>query len=493
MKERGAQFNGSTGLDRTNYYETLPATDDNLEFAIKLEADRMVNSSIKAEDLATEFSVVRNEFECGENSPERVLIAADDGPVAYEWHNYGKSTIGNRSDIERVPIDSLRAFYKKYYQPDNAMLVVAGKFDEKKALAYIAKYFGSIPKPDRKLPATYTEEPAQDGERHRDLRRVGDVGLVGLVYHVPAASHADFPALQMLAEHPRFASPRAGLYKALVETKKASERYGLRRRAATTRALFEIIAEVNTKDLAELEKVRDVDALGTIDDVAQERRDRRKRSNAPSGSYLKDRELAAADPNRIAVRAQRMGRRRATGGSTSSTATAIEKVTPAEVKEVAAKYLTPSNRTVGFFLPTAQARADARSPPTPDIAKLVEGYKGREVKSDSAESFDVVAAGHRGPRAAARSRSRGSSSRFLPKKTRGESVHIRLTLRYGDAENLKGSGRRRGLPARAYDPGHEAPRPGSRSRTRSTRTSPGWVPAWAVRRARGGGAADWAR
>ena len=143
MKERGAQFNGTTSYDRTNYFETLTATDENLEFAIKLEADRMVNSPIKAEHLATEFSVVRNEFEMGENSPESVLsqrMAA----VAYEWHNYGKSTIGNRTDIERVPVDNLRAFYKRFYQPDNAMLVVAGKFDEKKALEYINKYFGAL-------------------------------------------------------------------------------------------------------------------------------------------------------------------------------------------------------------------------------------------------------------------------------------------------------------------------------------------------------------
>src|SRR6516164_290956 len=179
MKERGASFNGSTWLDRTNYFETLPASDENLEFAIRLEADRMMNSPIKAEDLATEFSVVRNEFESGENSPRRVLSQRMRS-VAYEWHNYGKSTIGNRSDIERVPVDNLRAFYKRFYQPDNAILVVAGQFDETKALEYITKYFGSIAKPDRKLRETYTEEPAQDGERFVTLRRVGNVGLVGL-------------------------------------------------------------------------------------------------------------------------------------------------------------------------------------------------------------------------------------------------------------------------------------------------------------------------
>ena len=255
MKDAGPSSTARPGVDRTNYFETLPATDQNLEFAIRLEADRMVNSPIKAEDLATEFSVVRNEFESGENSPQRVLSQRM-ASVAYEWHNYGKSTIGNRSDIERVPVDNLRAFYKKFYQPDNAMLVVAGKFDEKKALEYITKYFGALPKPDRKLPATYTEEPAQDGERSVTLRRVGDVGLVGLLYHVPAASHAEFPAVEILASILE-SEPSGRLYKALVESKMAT-RVSARPSASHDPGTIEIVASVNTKDPAALEKVRDV-------------------------------------------------------------------------------------------------------------------------------------------------------------------------------------------------------------------------------------------
>src|SRR6516165_4494189 len=198
LRDHGANFNGTTWVDRTNYFETLPASDENLEFAIKLEADRMVNSYVKREDLASEMTVVRNEFEAGENSPQRILMQRMTG-AAYEWHNYGKSTIGNRSDIERVPIDKLQGFYKKYYQPDNAMVIVAGKFDEKKALEYINKYFGSIKKPSRELDTTYTEEPAQDGERNVTLRRVGTVGAVGAVYHIPSGSHEDFPAIEVLA------------------------------------------------------------------------------------------------------------------------------------------------------------------------------------------------------------------------------------------------------------------------------------------------------
>ena len=125
----------------------------------------MINSPIKAEDLATEFSVVRNEFESGENSPERVLSQRMTA-VAYEWHNYGKSTIGNRSDIERVPVDNLREFYKRFYQPDNAVLVVAGKFDETKALEYITKYFGAIPKA--------SPQAARDLHRRAPARRRAD-------------------------------------------------------------------------------------------------------------------------------------------------------------------------------------------------------------------------------------------------------------------------------------------------------------------------------
>ena len=128
-------------MDRTNYYETLPATGDNLEFAIQLEADRLVNSKILGEDLASEMTVVRNEFESGENSPFRVLMQRVQA-AAYEWHNYGQTTIGNRSDIERVPVVKLRQFYRKFYRPDNVMVIVAGKFKDKEALSYLNKYFG---------------------------------------------------------------------------------------------------------------------------------------------------------------------------------------------------------------------------------------------------------------------------------------------------------------------------------------------------------------
>ncbi|HVG39012.1 MAG TPA: pitrilysin family protein, partial [Pyrinomonadaceae bacterium] len=225
LTAHGARPNGTTSFDRTNYFETFAATEENLKWALDLEADRMVNSFIAKKDLESEMTVVRNEFEAGENNPLSVLFERILS-TAYLWHNYGKSTIGARADIENVPIDRLQAFYRQHYQPDNAVLLVAGKFDEAKTLGLINTYFGPIPRPTRVLQKTYTFEPTQDGERVVTLRRVGDVQVVGAAYHVPAGSHTDFAPLDLLAQILGDDSPAGRLHKALIETKKASGVFG---------------------------------------------------------------------------------------------------------------------------------------------------------------------------------------------------------------------------------------------------------------------------
>lgn len=427
LQDHGAQFNGSTSVDRTNYYETMAAHDDNLEFGIGLEADRLVHSHVRAEDLASEMTVVRNEFERGENSPGAVLnkrITA----AAYEWHNYGKSTIGNRSDIERVPIENLRAFYKRFYQPDNVVLVVAGQFTEARALELIEKHFGAIPRPSRQLDTTWTEEPAQDGERVVTLRRVGDVGAVGVAYHIPAAAHEDVAALQVLANI-LSTQPSGRLYKALVETKKAASAFASAR-SSHDPGLLNVQADV-PRD-SSLEEVRDtilavVEQIGANGVTAEE-------TNRARQQILKARELAAADTSQIALslsewvaqgdwRLYFLHRDR------------IEKVTSDSVQAVAARYLQRNNRTVGLFIPTEKAER-ITVPAAPDLPSLVANYQGRAPIAEG-ETFEATPA-HVEARVQRPELPEGIKVSLLPKKTRGEEAHLSLTLRYGNEENLKG-------------------------------------------------------
>lgn len=185
FSKRGLAANGTTSVDRTNYYATFAANADTLNWYLDWQADVMVNATIAKEDLDAEMTVVRNEMERGENNPFRVLMQQMQA-ASFQWHNYGKSTIGARSDVEQVDIEQLRAFYKQYYQPDNAVLIVSGQFDEDTTLAHIAKQFNAIEKPSRQLPPEYTEEPVQDGNRSVTVRRQGGSPLVAAQYHIPA-------------------------------------------------------------------------------------------------------------------------------------------------------------------------------------------------------------------------------------------------------------------------------------------------------------------
>lgn len=427
LKEHGADFNGTTWLDRTNYYETLPASPENLEFAIKLEADRMVNSFVRAEDLASEMTVVRNEFERGENSPSRVLnqrlFAA-----AYEWHNYGKSTIGNRADIERVPIESLRRFYERFYQPDNAMLIVAGQFDPQMALQFAEKYFGAIPRPARVLENTYTQEPAQDGERMVRLRRVGEGALCGAMYHIPAGPHPDYVALDVI-EHVLTNSPSGRLYKKLVMTRRAASVSGAAY-ALHDPGVLSLTAEVAAGNDPEdiLSSLIEIAETIPEDPVTTEELERAQRY------WMKVWELALTDSARMAIqlsdwaaqgdwRLMFLYRDR------------LEAVTLDEVNAAAAKYLRQNNRTAGVFIPTAKPER-VTIPSTPALAEMIGDYRGRESVA-MGEAFDVSPANIES-RVERFELPTGVRVALLPKQTRGQAVELRLTLRYGTADSLKG-------------------------------------------------------
>jgi zinc protease len=426
LRDHGANFNGTTNDDRTNYFETVPAGDENLEFAIQLEADRLVNSFIKREDLASEMTVVRNEFERGENDPNTILMQRI-ASAAYEWHNYGKSTIGNRSDIERVPIENLQAFYHKYYQPDNVVLIITGKFDEGKALALVQKYLGAIPKPARKLNNTYTEEPAQDGERLVTLRRVGKVGVVGAAYHIPSAGHPDWAPLDILSDV-LTQKPDGRLYRDLVESKKATSTGAF---AGNNHDPGLFIASADASTGVSVETVRDT-MLKTIEGLAADpikpaEVERTKARNRRTYERLlsDSRSMAQALSSASAVGDWRMlfvQRDR------------LEAATVDDVNRVAKTYFQRPNRTVGVYIPADKAERLAVGN-APSMESIVKDYKGGKQVA-AGEAFDptpenldsrtkVVDIG-------------GVKVGLLTKKNRGETVWLVLTLHYGNEESLRG-------------------------------------------------------
>ena len=428
LTEHGSRPNGTTWYDRTNYFETFTATEENLDWALDLEADRMVNSFISAKDLESEMTVVRNEFEAGENSPFGVLMERTLS-TAFLWHNYGQSTIGARADIENVPIERLQAFYRRYYQPDNSVFVVAGKFDPATTLELIEQKFGAIPRPDRSgapLYPTYTAEPTQDGERAVTLRRVGDVQIAMSVYHLPSGTHPDFAALDVLGEV-LGSEPSGRLYQALVEQKKAASigSFAFQLREPGVLLSFAEVRREGSLDSAKAILTNVVESVAAQAPTAVEV-DRAK------ASLLKNIELALNNSGRIGLQLSEwasMGDWRMLFIHRDR----IKAVTPADVARVAALYLKPSNRTLGLFIPT-EGPDRAEIPAIPDITDLVADYRGDTTRSVG-EEFDPSPTNIEA-RTVRSSLPSGLKLALLPKTTRGGSVVVRATLRFGAEASL---------------------------------------------------------
>ncbi len=425
IADKGAQANGTTWYDRTNYYEILSASDENLKWALDMEADRMVNSKILPEELKKEFSVVRNEFEIGENYPSGVLQERILSTM-FLWHNYGKSTIGSKEDIERVKAENLKVFYKKYYQPDNAVLIIAGKFDEKKALAYCQQFFGPIPKPTRVIAPTYTMEPAQDGERNVSLRRTGDIQYIGLGYHTPSLADKDYVANDALIEIITN-DPSGILYKNLIETKLATKEYGYAQTLYDPGfTYFQVeVPKDKSIDSAKSALLSTVDGVGAMN-FTQEDLTRAKNTMTKNFENMMSRttDLAITLTEFIGAGDWRLWflyRDR------------LEKLSVTDVQAAAKKYYKPSNRTAGVFVPEAAPDRTIVAE-TPDIKALLNGYKGKEVAAQKANfenSIDNIKKNTEYGKLP-----NGGKYALLNKPTKGDKITAAITLRFGDEKSL---------------------------------------------------------
>jgi zinc protease len=440
LNELGGDANGTTNFDRTNYYVSFPASEENLKKALDLEADRMLNCTFTAETLwgkdgkSGEMTVVRNEFESGENDPFRTTLLRVLS-VAYDWHNYGKPTIGARSDIEHVNVQHLRAFYEKYYQPDNAVLVVAGKFDEPRTLAYINATFGRLPRPARTLELTYTVEPTQDGERLVSVRRIGGTPLLMAGYHTAPGAHLDHTATDVAASILGDV-PSGRLYKALVETKLAAQVF--QDSLTAYEPGLQLFGAVLPKE-GDIEKAKEV----LVREV----------------EGLKDKPLTQAELDRAKVQAQKSIDQAL--ADTKSMAISLSEamatgdwrewfldrdraqaLTLEQVQAAAVAYFKSSNRTLGQYLPTE--KPDRTTVPwVPDVQAEVKGYTGKQTIAQG-EAFDASPA-NVDQRTIRFTAPNGLKGALLAKKTKGSMAAVQLTLHFGQAQALQDKGAAPGL------------------------------------------------
>ena len=432
FSKRGLAANGSTSVDRTNYYATFAANPDTLKWYLDWQADVMVNATIAKADLDAEMTVVRNEMERGENSPFRVLMQKMQA-AAFQWHNYGKSTIGARSDVEQVDIEQLRKFYQLYYQPDNAVLIISGQFDVEDTLQHIQKQFNTIAKPTRTLPPEYTEEPIQDGARSVTVRRQGGSPIIAAQYHIPAEADPQFMPLSLgvslLGD-----TPSGLLYKNLVEKNLATSVFGY---AAGLKqpgyALF----------MAELEdKMNQQQALEALNQLVEKNnsqftqtdvdRVRNQWLNGWSQTYADPASLASALSESVATGDWRLF---------FWHRDQVESVELEQIQTALKTWLVADNRTNGLYIPTTTT-ARAPKATTPDVTALLANYTGKELNAE-VDSFEPTPANldqHTQREMLELDNQLGVVKlALLPKPTRGQRVEAQLSIRFGDPDTLKGS------------------------------------------------------
>ena len=423
--KRGLRANGSTWLDRTNYFASFSANEENLQWYLGWQADAMVNSFIARKDLDTEMTVVRNEMERGENDGGRILFERVMS-AAYLWHNYGKSTMGARADVEGVNIERLQNFYHTYYRPANATLIVTGKFDPVKVRQWIAHYFGPVKNPKTALSPLYTIDPAQDGEKSVTVRRVGGTPALYALYHVPAGASPDYAAISALSLI-LGDTPSGRLHTRIVEQQLAAESF------AFSQGLQDpgfILLGLSLAPGQDLDKARQA-MLDTIESLATEpvtqaELDRAKLKIQTSW------ELRFTNPEQVGVALSESiaeGDWRLFFLSRDR----VRDLTLADVNRVASSYLLSSNRTLGTYIPTDHP-VRAPAPARVDVSALVKDYKGEAVAAVT-ETFDATPA-NIDKRTQTSRLPNGMKLSVLAKGARGKLVNGSINLHFGDEKSL---------------------------------------------------------
>ena len=341
LQDVGAMINATTWFDRTNYFELLPK--EHLPQAVKIEADRMRSAFIRDDDRKSEMTVVRNEFERGENDPWEALDK-NIWATAYQAHPYHHSTIGWRSDIENVPTERLKEFYDTFYWPNNATVTVIGDFDKAKTLVLLDQKFGSISRSPHTIPEMYTTEPIQEGPRRITVKRAGEMPIIGIAHKIPEGTNKDIYALQILGRILGYGKT-SRFYKRFIDTGLAADvnvwSYPLHDNGLFITYLF-IAGDDSCEDVEK--EILDEYAKIISDGVDVEELQRAKSQINAQTAFTRDGTYSVASNLNEAI---------ALGDWTYYTTflKKVENVSIDDIRRVANTYLKEDQSTTGFFIP----------------------------------------------------------------------------------------------------------------------------------------------
>ena len=343
IQENGGNDNAFTSRDYTAYFQNLSS--DRIQVSIDLESDRMQNLLLREEDFRTERMVVMEERRLRtEDNPTGVLVEQLQA-VAFQMHPYRWPIIGWMEDLKRLTLDDLKEYYKTYYSPSNAFLVVAGDFKKEEILPRIEKAFGSYPKgvvPNQER----DKEPSPLGERRVIVKKEAQLPTILMAYHVPNLRDPDSYVLGVI-ETLLSGGKSSRLYQNLVREKRlvlsAEADYSL---LSHDPYLFFLSAEPLPKiETSEVEKALDQEIERLQKELVSER-ELEKVKNQMEASFI-------FGQDSLFYQAMLLARYEMvhTWKAIDDYLPSIRKVTPEDIQRVAKKYLNQDNRTVGILIP----------------------------------------------------------------------------------------------------------------------------------------------
>jgi zinc protease len=361
----GGSWNGYTWIDQTTYLET--ATRDALDRMLFIESERMANCLYHPDDCESERTVIISELQGGENDPDQ-LLDQEVTATAFKAHTYRHPTIGWLSDLQTMTRDDLYGYYRRYYVPNNATLVIVGDVDTDDAIRRVDQHFGRIP-PGSGLTRVRTAEPEQIGERRVRIRKEGTTAYLKASFHAPAATDARFFPMVILDavltgakglnlwSSFRVAPPQrsARLYRSLVERGLASNVSGS---IVPTQEPFLYTVSITATEGT---------TLTGAESVLFEELDRVSRDGITAAELVKAKAQLKArlvsDNDSVTNIAHQLGYFE-TIGSLDAFTEAPSRIAAVSLDDVAAaarRVLAASNRTVGYFDPLPVGNGSSKS------------------------------------------------------------------------------------------------------------------------------------